>query len=67
MKHNVMDYSLLIVLEKSELNPLLNASLVKTEDTRNKYGDQHLGIIDYLIPYGSSKKMETWYKTTVMH
>ena len=66
MKHNIMDYSLLLVIEEAGMMTLLNPSIIQREDTRNKYGGQHLGIIDYLQTYNSSKKAETWWKTRVL-
>ena len=66
MKHNIMDYSLLLVLDEARTTSVINPSFINTEDTRNKLGYQHFGIIDYLQTYDSSKKAETWWKTRVL-
>lgn len=61
-QHNLMDYSLLIQIEKVR-------SLVKKERKRNVIYSQncdyiyHIGIIDFLQDYSLAKKMETTIKT----
>ena len=62
MKHNIMDYSLLLVIEDTLQNP----SRTHRKDTRNNMRGQHVGIIDYLQTYDSSKRAETWWKTRVL-
>ena len=55
----VMDYSMLLVIEKADF---------RVDETRNRFmsadGTQiyHVGIIDYLQNYGFQKKMETVIK-----
>ena len=66
MKHNIMDYSLLLVLEEARTTSVINPSFINTEDTRNKLGYQHFGIIDYLQTYNNLKKAETCWKTQVL-
>ena len=49
-----MDFSMLFVIEdhvasKKEKNKLsINMSEIQIADSRNKIGNQHIGIIDYL-------------------
>ena len=49
MKHNIMDYSLLLVLDEARTTSVINPSFINTEDTRNKLGYQHNGITEETI------------------
>ena len=64
-KHNLMDYSLLLVIETVKKDSDFSKSLV-SEDGRNqiKHEDKvyHIGIIDYLQAWNMSKKIENKYK-----
>ena len=35
-------------------------------ETRNKIGNLHIGVIDYLQAFNFAKKSETWCKTNVL-
>ena len=47
-KQNIMDYSLLLAIEDHEQTEDLSINSRDNEDTRNKIGNYHLGIIDFL-------------------
>ena len=69
-KRNIMDYSLLLVIEDfAQASPLMSLNVTNSQEnyeTRNKVGLQHLGIIDYLQDFDFSKKTETCWKSRVL-
>ena len=68
-EHSIMDYSLLLAIEdapgQSERTSL-NVRNYRVNETRNKIGNLHIGVIDYLQAFNFSKKSETWCKTNVL-
>ena len=69
--HNIMDYSMLLVIEdktsnKETIRFSVNSSILENGDSRNRIGKQHIGIIDYLQLFNFNKKVEGCWKTKVL-
>ena len=64
-KHNLMDYSLLIQIEKvssgQKLPETKNRNIIQSVDGKRLY---HIGIIDFLQDFSYAKKIESFIKTT---
>ena len=71
---NIMDYSLYVVVETNEMDPetyeyIMNQDrkrkkrhIFLSKDAKEIY---HIGIIDYLQLWNTSKKVERFYKSSI--
>lgn len=71
--HNIMDYSLLLTVEKVPRNQGSMKTNKSQQFTRNTYISNdcteayHFGVIDYLQRWNGSKKREKFFKVNVLN
>ena len=65
-RHNIMDYSLLLAIEENT-GPYasMTTNFSNKYETRNKLGNYHIGIIDWLQQFTFQKKSEMCWKSSV--